>query len=99
MRYTAALLLTGLVGAAASLYTPSAHAGVYVGVGVPAPVIAPRVVVGVPAYYPYGPAPYVAVGYRGPAYWGYGRWGYGPGYHFYGHPGYGYRGGWGFHRR
>jgi hypothetical protein len=86
MRYAAALVLTGLVGAAASLYTPSAHAGVYVGVGVPGPVvIAPRVAVA---------APYLSLGYRGPA-WGYSRWGYGPGYgHFYGRPGY-YNGGWG----
>jgi hypothetical protein len=109
MRYVKALALTGLITAAASFYTPSAHAGVYVGVGLPAPVIAPRVVadVGVaPGYYAGGPVGYVGVGYRGPGYWGgYGRWGYGPhayGYrgYGYGHPGYGgYRGWGGYHHR
>jgi hypothetical protein len=102
MRYVKALALTGLIAGAASLYTPSAQAGVYVGVGLPVPVIAPRVVASVPvgpAYAPYAPVGYVGVGYRGPG-WGpdrgYGRWGYRGGY---GHPGYGYRGGWGYHHR
>ena len=41
MRYLPGLVLALTVGAASSLYTPSAHAaGVYVGVGVPAPAIA-----------------------------------------------------------
>jgi hypothetical protein len=97
MRYAAALVLTGLVGAAASLYTPGANAGVYVGVGVPAPVIvAPRVTVAAPGY-PYIAGPYLSVGYRAPA-WGYSRWGYGPGYRYYGHPGY-LHGGWGYGSR
>jgi hypothetical protein len=104
MRYAAALVLTSLVGAAASLYTPSAQAGVYVGIGLPVPVVAPPVAVSAPvapAYYPYAPAAYVGVGYRGPVWggYGYGRWGYGPGYRFYGHPGYGYRGWGGYHHR
>lgn len=100
MRYLTALVLTGLVGAAASVYTPSAQAGVYVGVGLPIPVIAPRVVVNAPvgpAYYPYAPGPYVGVGYRGPGYGG--AWGYGHGYRGNWHPGYAYRGGWGYHHR
>jgi len=90
MRYATALVLTVLIGAAASLYTPSAKAaGVYVGIGLP--VVAPVV----PAYYPYGRAPYVGFGYVGPRFWGYGYRGY---YH-YGRPGYFYRGPVGFHRR
>jgi hypothetical protein len=92
MRYAKALVLTALVGAAASLYTPSAQAaGVYVGIGLPVPAGVPVV----PAYYPYAQPPYVGIGYVGPRFWGYGYRGY---YH-YGHPGYFYRGPIGFHRR
>jgi hypothetical protein len=91
MRYTKALALVILLAAAASLYTPGAHAaGVYVGIGVPAAVPV------VPAYYPYPYArpPYVGIGYVGPRFWGYGY----RGYYRYGHAGF-YRGPAGFHRR
>jgi hypothetical protein len=92
MRYATAFVLTVLVGAAAGLYTPSAQAaGVYVGIGLPVPIIAPAA----PAYYPYAPAPYVGLGYVGPGLWGYGY----RGYYRYAHPGYFYRGAFGFHRR
>ena len=92
MRFATALALTVLVGAAASLYTPSAQAaGVYVGIGLPVPAVAPVV----PAYYPYPQAPYVGIGYVGPRFWGHG---YRGSYH-YGHPGHFYRGPNGFHRR
>ncbi len=84
--------LTVLVGAAASLYTPSAKAaGVYVGIGLPVPAVVPVV----PAYYPYVRPPYVGIGYVGPRFRGPGYWGY----HHYGHPGYLYRGPIGVHRR
>jgi hypothetical protein len=93
MRYVTALVLAIVIGAAASLYTPSAQAaGVYVGIGLPVPV--PGVVPAVPAYYPYAPAPYIGVGFVGPRFWGYGY----RGYYGYAHPGYFYRGGYGFHR-
>jgi hypothetical protein len=92
MRYATALVVAVLVGAAASLYTPSAQAaGVYVGIGLPVPAVVPAV----PAYYPNAPVPYVGIGYVGPRFWGYG---YRDHYH-YGHPGYFYRGPIGFHRR
>jgi hypothetical protein len=84
MRYLPGLVLAVTVGAATSLYTPSAHAaGVYVGVGIPAPVIA-------------APFPIVAPYYYGPRahYWGY--WGYDRFAHGYRH---GYWGGYGYHRR
>jgi len=75
---------------------PQAEAGVYVGIGIPAPVVvAPRVVV--PAY--YGPrvvVGYPRVGYPRPYGWGYGGWRYG--YHGYGRPGWGYGGGYHYHR-
>src|SRR5580704_16901697 len=68
MRFATVLVLTGLIGAAASVYTPTAQAGVYVGVRVPVPVIAAPVVlppvVSVPVprvYYPPPPVPYVAI--------------------------------------
>lgn len=92
MRYATALVVALLVGAAASLYTPSAHAaGVYVGIGLPVPAVVPVV----PPYYPYARAPYVGIGYVGPRFWGYGY----RGYYRYGHPGYFHRGPVGFHRR
>jgi hypothetical protein len=92
MRYATALVLTILVGAAASLYTPSAKAaGVYVGIGLPVAAVVPVV----PAYYPYARPAYLGFGYVGPRYWGYGH----RGYFHYGHPGYFYRGPIGFHRR
>jgi hypothetical protein len=92
MRYVTALILAVVIGAAASLYTPSAQAaGVYVGIGLPVPAVVPAV----PAYYPYAPAPYVGIGIVGPRFWGYGY----RGYSGYAHPGYFYRGGYGFHRR
>jgi hypothetical protein len=104
MRLATALVLTGLVAGAATLYAPSAHAGVYIGIGIPAPVIAapvvaPPLVAAVPAppaYYPYPPVYYAGIGYRFPGYWAHGHyWGY-RGY--YGHPGYAYHGGWAYHR-
>jgi len=86
MRHLPALVLTLAAGAAASLYTPSAKAGVYVGVGLPAPVIAapiaPAVLAGV-AYAPgyYGPRVWVGPGYYRSHYWGYGHYrGYWGGY-------------------
>ena|SRR5208283_4507790 len=105
MRTLTALALTLVVGVGASLYTPAAKAGgVYVGVGLPAPVVAGCVA---PGY--YGPAvcagPYV--GYAGWVGWpGYGRyWGrpgfYGRGHAYFGgaHVGRGFGGhGWGGHR-
>jgi hypothetical protein len=86
MRTLTALALTAAIGMGASLYTPAAKAGgVYVGVGLPAPVIAGCVA---PGYYgPVCAGPYI--GYAG-GWGGYGYggryWGRGPG--FYGHPGY-----------
>jgi len=92
MRYATALVVALLVGAAASLYTPSARAaGVYIGIGLPVPAVVPVV----PPYYPYARAPYVGIGYVGPRFWGYGY----RGYYRYGHPGYFHRGPVGFHRR
>jgi hypothetical protein len=99
MRYLPALVLALTVGAAASLYTPSANAGVYVGVGLPAPVVtapgaAPAVVAGVgfaPWY--YGPRAWF-----GPAYYGPRAWGYGHAYGYWGGYRHGYWGG-GYHRR
>jgi hypothetical protein len=103
MRFATVLVLTGLIGAAASVYTPTAQAGVYVGVRVPVPVIAPPVVVApvvsVPiprVYYAAPPVPYVAIGWRGPGWgYGYGHWGY----HGYGHGRYEFRGRPGFYHR
>jgi hypothetical protein len=94
MRIATALVLTGLIGASAVLYTPKAEAGVYVGIGIPAPVVvAPRVVAPVPVVSPYYYGPRVVVGYPRVSYlaprpWGYGGWGYG--YHGYAHPGWAY---------
>jgi hypothetical protein len=88
MRYATALVAALALGASASLYTPSAEAGVVVGIGLPVPIVAPRV-----AYYPYGPAPVIGIGpafgYRfGPAF--YGRGFVGPGFRGpgYFHPGF-----------
>ena len=90
MRYLPGLVLALTVGATMSLYTPSAHAaGVYVGVGIPAPVIAAPVPVVAPYY--YGPHVWFGPGYYGPRFWGYGRVAYG-----YRH---GYWAGYGYHRR
>jgi hypothetical protein len=79
MRYITALVLAMSLGAAASLYTPGAQAaGVYVGIGLPVPVvsIAPHFYAGLPWYGP---------GYYGPHYWGYGHafYGYGRGFGYY----------------
>jgi len=99
MRHVPALVLGLSIAAAASLYTPAAKAGVYVGIGVPAPVVvargpvvAPRFVAGVPAPAPYYYAPPVwfGAGYFGPRVWGYG--------HFHAHSYYGAHG-WGYVRR
>ena len=50
MRYVSALLLALTIGAAASLYTPAARAaGVYLGVGLAAPVFAAPVAAGIAA--------------------------------------------------
>lgn len=88
MRTLTALALTAAVGLGASLYTPAAKAGgVYVGVGLPVPVVGACVA---PGYYGAVCAgPYL--GYAGWGGWGgygYGGryWGHAPG--FYGHPGY-----------
>ena len=90
MRYLPGLVLALTVGAAASFYTPSARAaGVYVGVGIPAPVIAAPAPVMAPYY--YGPHVWFGPGYYGPRFWGYGRVAYG-----YRH---GYWAGYGYHRR
>jgi hypothetical protein len=75
------------MAAAASVYAPAARAGVYVGVGVPsrvvvAPVVAPRLVAGVPAPYYYAPPVWFGAGYFGPHFWSYG--------HVYGRPYYGH---------
>jgi hypothetical protein len=85
MRTLTALTLAAVIGLGASLYTPAAKAGgVYVGVGLPAPVVAGCVA---PGY--YGPTVCAApfLGYAGWGGWGgygYGHfWGRGPG--FYGH--------------
>ena len=99
MRTLTALALTLVVGAGASLYTPAAKAGgVYVGVGLPAPVVSGCVA---PGY--YGPAVCAApfVGYAGWGGWGgWGGYGYGGRYWgrgagFYGHPGFAGGGHWG----
>ena len=101
MRYRTALILAVSLGAAATFLTPDAKAaGVYVGIGVPAPIYAAPAVGCVP-YAPsyYGPAAFCGAGYYGARYWGPAR-GYWGGYRFgygYGHPAY-YRG-WGAHRR
>jgi hypothetical protein len=80
MRYLPGLVLALTIGAATTLYTPSAHAaGVYVAVGIPAPVIVA----------PYGPRVWFGPGYYGPRYWGYGRFAYGYRHGYWG--GYGYR--------
>jgi len=89
MRDATALVAMLAIGAAASIYTPKADAGVVVGIGLPVPVVAPPV-----AYYPYGTAPYVGlgVGFGGPAFYGHGY--YGPGFRrpVYFHPGFAHRG-------
>jgi hypothetical protein len=65
MRTLTALALTAVVGLGASLYTPAAKAGgVYVGVGLPAPVIGGCVA---PGY--YGPS-VCAAPFLGYAAWG-----------------------------
>ena len=97
-----ALALTAALGIAATGFTKPAEAGVYVGVGLPVPAVAPVVAyppgVYAPYYYGYG-APYyygpgfVGFGYRGPAFGfrGPGVGFRGPGVGFRG-PGVGYRG-------
>jgi hypothetical protein len=88
MRYATALVAALALGAAASVYTPKADAGVVVGVGLPVPGIAPAVVAGPGPYYPYAGGPVVGFGVRccGPFY---GHPYYGPGYRGIGyyHPG------------
>ena len=108
MRYLNALILTAAVAGAASLYAPGAEAGVYVGVGVPAPVVvarppvvAPRLVTGVPvaAPYYYAPPVWFGAGYFGPRFWGYGH-AYARGFYGHGYYGHGYYGhGWGYAHR
>lgn len=74
MRYITALVAAASIGAAISLYTPAADAaGIYVGVGVPAPLTAPVYAPGwvAPAYYYGYPRAYVGGYYYGPRYWGY----------------------------
>jgi len=97
MRYTTGLVLALSLGAAAAVAAPSAKAaGVYVGVGLPAPVYAAPVAACVP-FAPgyYGPAAFCGAGWYAGRYWGgpYGYWGHGYGYG-YGH-GYGYGYGYG----
>jgi len=88
MRYLPGLVLALTAAAASTLYTPAAHAaGVYVGVGIPAPVIAAPVPVVAPYY--YGPHVWFGPGYYGGRYWGYGRYGYGYRHGYWG--GHGYR--------
>jgi hypothetical protein len=88
MRFLPGLVLALTVGATGSLYTSSAHAtGVYVGVGIPAPVIAAPAAAVAPYY--YGPRVWLAPGYYGPHYWGYGRVAYGYRHGYWGS--YGYR--------
>ena len=101
MRYRTALILALSLGAAASLAPPAAKAaGVYVGVGLPAPIYAPPAAACVP-FAPgyYGAAPFCGSAYYGARYWGpRGYWG---GYR-YAHPAFNYRGwggGWGARRR
>ncbi len=85
-----ALALTAALGVAAMGYTKSADAGVYVGVGLPAPVVvAPPVVA-----YPAAVGVYAPYYYGRPYYYGPGFVGYGYGFRGYG---YGFRGGVGFH--
>jgi hypothetical protein len=87
MRYATALVAALALGAAASVYTPKADAGVVFSVGVPVPVIGPAVVA--PPYYPYVAGPVVGFGVRccGPFY---GRPFHGPGVRGAGyyHPGF-----------
>jgi hypothetical protein len=64
MRYATALVAALVLGASASLYTPSAKAGVVVGIGLPVPIVVPRV-----AYYPYSPGPAIELGFA-PAFYG-----------------------------
>jgi hypothetical protein len=94
MRYRTALILAAAIGAAASVYTPSADAAV-VAVARPVPVYARHWGPPVPTVGAYfGPAPY----WWGAGYYfgGYRR--FGGGFYRYGHPGFGY-GHWGYHRR
>jgi hypothetical protein len=94
MRYKLALILAVSIGAAASVYTPTAEARVYVAVRPPVPVFARPVVPAAPgAGIYYGAAPYFGAGYY---LGGYRRYGYG--YHGFPRLGYGYRR-WGYHRR
>jgi hypothetical protein len=74
MRYITAFLITLSLGAAASLYTPTASAATV--------VVAPGVVRIAPPYY-WGPRVWVGASGYGPHYWGYsrfyghpGHWGY-----------------------
>jgi len=90
MRYATALVATLALGAAASLYTSRADAGVVVSVAVPFPVVAPAVVAAPVPYYPYVAAPFVGFGVRccEPAFFGrpfYGPAFRGPGFY---HPGF-----------
>jgi hypothetical protein len=95
MRTLTALARAAVVGLGASLCTPAAKAGgLYVGVGLPAPVVSGCVA---PGY--YGPAVCAApfLGYAGWGGWGgygYGDyWGRGPGFYGGGHYGGGHFGG------
>lgn len=87
MRTFTALTLAAAIGLGASLYTPAAKAGgVYIGVGLPVPVVGACVA---PGYYgAVCPGPFV--GYAGWGGWGGygygGYWGRGPG--LYGRPGF-----------
>lgn len=94
MRYLPALWLAIGLGAAASVYTSAASAGVYVGVGIAPPVIAaPAPYLG-PPIVRVTPPPYALPYYGyGPAYWH----GYGP--HYFGPRGYWGPGFRGWHRR
>jgi hypothetical protein len=98
MRYGTGLIIALSLGAAASLFTPRAKAGVYVGVGAPAPVYATPAPLCAPGYYApgyWGPAALCGPAYLGARYWGprHGYWG--RAYWAHGYRG-GYRGGeWG----
>ncbi len=84
MRYAPVLVLSALIGAAASVYTSAAKADAYIGVPVPAVLTC---VVPQPGY--YGPLPFCP-----PGYFYHRRWVNGPGYYHYRPAYYGYRRGW-----
>jgi hypothetical protein len=81
MRYKLAVILALSIGAAASVYAPTAEARIVVAVGLPVPVYAPSFAVPVARVYGaapyYGAAQYVA-GYRRFGYYGYPHWAFGP---------------------